>query len=156
MIRLPCLFAGPGATDVEEQIKWKDEDGKGEDRGEVLGGIYKEELGLTVDCIKRNPKSYPAWHHRKWAIENGLDFLGGRYELLPRVVCKHAGNQGREGAGYEEGEGRQFSLCFPSALYALVRRLEGITHEPFAAQPLALLPVLLWLWCTQLNHPFGE
>lgn len=40
--------------------------------------IYKEELALSVDCIKRNPKSYPAWHHHKWALERGLDLLGGR------------------------------------------------------------------------------
>ncbi|CAM9240482.1 unnamed protein product [Ectocarpus fasciculatus] len=43
--------------------------------------IYKEELALSVDCIKRNPKSYPAWHHHKWALERGLDLLGGRSAL---------------------------------------------------------------------------
>lgn len=106
-IRLPHHLAGPGATDVEKQIKRKGEDGKKEDRGEVLRAIYKEELGLTVDCIKRNPKSYPAWHHHKWAMEKGLDFLGGRYALLPRVVCKHAGNHGRKDAGSVEEGGWQ-------------------------------------------------
>ncbi|CAM9297573.1 unnamed protein product [Ectocarpus sp. 8 AP-2014] len=43
--------------------------------------IYEEELALSVDCIKRNPKSYPAWHHHKWALERGLDLLGGRSAL---------------------------------------------------------------------------
>ncbi|CAM9385115.1 unnamed protein product, partial [Hapterophycus canaliculatus] len=37
-----------------------------------LRGVYQEELTLSVDCIKRNPKSYPAWHHHKWAMERGL------------------------------------------------------------------------------------
>lgn len=50
----------------------------GEDREQALREVYREELGLSVDCIKRNPKSYPAWHHHKWALEKGLDVLGGR------------------------------------------------------------------------------
>lgn len=48
------------------------------EREALLRGIYQEELALSVDCIKRNPKSYPAWHHHKWALERGLSLLGGR------------------------------------------------------------------------------
>eukprot|EP00752_Nemacystus_decipiens_P004087 g3740.t1 len=47
----------------------------------LLRGVYEEELALSVDCIKRNPKSYPAWHHHKWALERGLGLLGGRSAL---------------------------------------------------------------------------
>lgn len=45
---------------------------------EAFRRVFEEELALSVDCIKRNPKSYPAWHHNKWALENGLKYLGGR------------------------------------------------------------------------------
>lgn len=48
------------------------------ERKALLRGVYQEELVLSVDCIKRNPKSYPAWHHHKWALERGLDLLGER------------------------------------------------------------------------------
>lgn len=47
-------------------------------REALLRGVYQEELALSVDCIKRNPKSYLAWHHHKWALERGLGLLGGR------------------------------------------------------------------------------
>lgn len=47
-------------------------------RDALLRGVYQEELALSVDCIKRNPKSYPAWHHHKWALDRGLGLLGDR------------------------------------------------------------------------------
>lgn len=49
-----------------------------EEKEALLRGVYQEELALSVDCIKRNPKSYPAWHHHKWALEKGLGLLGER------------------------------------------------------------------------------
>lgn len=55
----------------------EDRSNSSEGRDKALGAVYEEELALSVDCIKRNPKSYPAWHHHKWALEKGLDFLGG-------------------------------------------------------------------------------
>lgn len=30
--------------------------------------ILAPELHLSAECIKKNPKSYGAWHHRKWMI----------------------------------------------------------------------------------------
>jgi hypothetical protein len=27
------------------------------------------ELELVADCIRKNPKSYNAWHHRKWLLQ---------------------------------------------------------------------------------------
>ena len=32
--------------------------------------IVKQELLINVLAIKANPKSYSAWHHRRWFIEN--------------------------------------------------------------------------------------
>eukprot|EP00903_Cladosiphon_okamuranus_P016843 g15533.t1 len=51
------------------------------ERDALLRGVYQEELALSVDCIKRNPKSYPAWHHHKWALDRGLGLLGDRSAL---------------------------------------------------------------------------
>ena len=35
----------------------------------LAGPTLAHELALTADCIsQRNPKSYPAWYHRKWCM----------------------------------------------------------------------------------------
>ena len=42
----------------------------GQGRVPLSGGVgeslLEAELSLTADCIKKNPKSYGAWYHRKW------------------------------------------------------------------------------------------
>jgi geranylgeranyl transferase type-2 subunit alpha len=40
-----------------------------------FAALVAAQLALTVAAIKRNPKSYPAWHHRRWLVER---FRGGR------------------------------------------------------------------------------
>lgn len=33
--------------------------------------VWKGELALTVQALQRNPKSYNAWHQRRWVVEHG-------------------------------------------------------------------------------------
>jgi geranylgeranyl transferase type-2 subunit alpha len=35
---------------------------------DALRGIVAEELKISAAGIARNPKSYPAWHHRQWVV----------------------------------------------------------------------------------------
>lgn len=42
---------------------------------EAFAALVAAQLALTVAAIKRNPKSYPAWHHRRWLVES---FRAGR------------------------------------------------------------------------------
>lgn len=34
--------------------------------------FLKTELGLIAECIQKNPKSYGAWHHRRWLLEHAF------------------------------------------------------------------------------------
>eukprot|EP00953_Heterococcus_sp_UTEX-ZZ885_P009025 5357-Heterococcus_DN1.PRE.1 len=37
----------------------------------------QRELAITVEAFKRNPKSYSAWHHRRWVLSRGAAAVGG-------------------------------------------------------------------------------
>lgn len=39
------------------------------DQKEALMALIKDELDLNVRTIKRNPKSYFAWYHRRWLLQ---------------------------------------------------------------------------------------
>jgi geranylgeranyl transferase type-2 subunit alpha len=34
----------------------------------VFAPLLADELALTERCLRKHPKSYPAWHHRKWCV----------------------------------------------------------------------------------------
>jgi hypothetical protein len=36
----------------------------------------EKELELAAECILKNPKSYGAWHHRRWLFEGAWKALG--------------------------------------------------------------------------------
>lgn len=38
--------------------------------GKVLEDNYENELILTENCLKRNPKSYCVWHQRCWVMDH--------------------------------------------------------------------------------------
>ena len=49
---------------------------------EGFAGVLQAQLGVTVAALKRSPKSYPAWYHRRWLVEK---YRGGRAGLPPTV-----------------------------------------------------------------------
>eukprot|EP00957_Ditylum_brightwellii_P013968 1053909-Ditylum_brightwellii.AAC.1 len=50
----------------------------------------RDELNLTAACLKRNPKTYSAWYHRKWSIRHWIS-LG----------CPKEGQESGNGGGEE-------------------------------------------------------
>ena len=42
------------------------------------------ELKLTESALRKNPKSYATWHHRKWLVDQGLVPLDKELQLLTK------------------------------------------------------------------------
>jgi geranylgeranyl transferase type-2 subunit alpha len=45
---------------------------QGEEGPEAAEAAVSEELALTERCLIRNPKSYAAWHQRRWLVGLGV------------------------------------------------------------------------------------
>ncbi|CAM9190488.1 unnamed protein product [Scytosiphon promiscuus] len=107
--------AAAGVSNGEGGGKAVEGNGSSEGQGVLLRGVYEEELTLSVDCIKRNPKSYPAWHHHKWALERGLTLLGGRWVRRQEI-----------------------SLLFPSHCKVYGRNFHCWAHRMWVAEQMGL------------------
>lgn len=66
-IRKECLLKHLENNEKEEDLK-------------AVGMIFSRDLDLTQTCVRANSKSYGAWHHRCWILENSPE-----KELLKEV-----------------------------------------------------------------------
>ena len=55
---------------------------QGEQGDEMAADAAKSELKLTETAIRKNPKSYAAWHHRKWLVDLGVAPLDKELQLV--------------------------------------------------------------------------
>ncbi|PNW81017.1 hypothetical protein CHLRE_07g339350v5 [Chlamydomonas reinhardtii] len=86
--------------------------------GEEAARASEGELALTQACLMENPKSYSAWHHRKWVVGQGLAPLERELQLVTRAldedsrnfhawnyrqfVCRKLGRSAQDELGYVE------------------------------------------------------
>ena len=67
------------------------------------------ELALSERALRKNPKSYASWHHRRWVIEKGLTPLERELQLLAQCVleqvCMHSH------CGHAVGRSCESTLC---------------------------------------------
>lgn len=54
--------------------------------GDVAIEISATELSLTEKALKKNPKSYATWHHRKWIISWGFSSLENEIHLVEKLL----------------------------------------------------------------------
>lgn len=52
----------------------------------VIKQSLDEELRVVERALKRNHKSYGAWHHRKWVINMGYSSLDHEFQLLDQLL----------------------------------------------------------------------
>ncbi len=50
--------------------------------GTVAQDAVQQDLILTQLALYRNPKSYAAWHHRRWLVQTGLCSLEHELKLI--------------------------------------------------------------------------
>jgi geranylgeranyl transferase type-2 subunit alpha len=50
--------------------------------GEAAVAAVNAELALTERALRANPKSYAAWHHRRWAVAKGFCSLERELSLV--------------------------------------------------------------------------
>ncbi|OVA01846.1 Leucine-rich repeat [Macleaya cordata] len=57
-----------------------------------IKSILDEELRIVEIALRRNFKSYGAWHHRKWVLSKGLSSLDHEFKLLDKFQKADARN----------------------------------------------------------------
>lgn len=57
---------------------------QGEQGDDMAADAAKSELKLTETAIRKNPKSYAAWHHRKWLVDLGVAPLDNELQLVTK------------------------------------------------------------------------
>lgn len=56
--------------------------------------LFKGELDLTAVALRKNPKSYYAWHHRKWTVVRGRRSLDEELALCSLFLTMDQRNCG--------------------------------------------------------------
>ena len=54
--------------------------------GSLSAEDCKQELTLTEKALRKNPKAYQAWHHRRWAVIHGQPSLEHEMALITQCV----------------------------------------------------------------------
>ena len=85
-------------------------------RREMLVGDWDPavEMSLTAQCLEKNPKSYPAWYHRKWVLERHPELAKRELQLCGEFLDAdernfHCWNHRRFAASLTESESMDFA-----------------------------------------------
>ncbi len=49
--------------------------------------VTQGELALTERALRKNPKSYAAWFHRRWVVQHGHCSLEKELDLVDKYAC---------------------------------------------------------------------
>ena len=77
-------FSGPTRSCIRSRHKalfMQGEPGSGEAQR-----LAQRELDLSEKAVRKNPKSYAAWFHRRWIVEQGLCPLDKELDLVDRCL----------------------------------------------------------------------
>lgn len=54
--------------------------------------LFAGELRLTEAALRKNPKSYYAWHHRKWVVDQGYNSIDDELLLCDKMLSLDSRN----------------------------------------------------------------